>query len=198
MDLKDKQIEKLNEANDYIKEINDMRSKMEKLKIQKSMPNLVNTAEEAEELKQVDIMGGFTPKAFERSHTVAIPNQNAFNVSEFAFAACDVVPSHVTQKYFAHEKEATCLAFSLGGNLLATGGGDGLIKIWDVNKECETQMLKAFNRALTCVAFSYDSENVMGCSVDKSVKFFKLRTGKITSTLTGHYDTINACVCAHS
>ena len=49
-----------------------------------------------------------------------------------------MTPSYVSAKHFAHEKGATCLAFNQMGNLLATGGGDAVIKIWDINKGTES------------------------------------------------------------
>lgn len=46
----------------------------------------------------------------------------------------DSTPNRVDQKLHAHEKEATCVKFNVNGSLLATGGADSLVKIWDVNR----------------------------------------------------------------
>lgn len=85
-------------------------------------------------MKHNDIETSQTPK-FERAQTLALPKVSILN--DYDFGSIECVPSHVVQKYHAHKKEATCLAFNLSGNYLATGGGDSLIKIWDVQKNVE-------------------------------------------------------------
>ena len=135
IDLKEKQIEKLNEANDLIKELNEMRYNLQKIKKLGSTPELINSGIETEELKQSELRASFTPK-MERSKTEAVATSQ-FAMNDYAYFSTDVIPSTVSQKFLAHEKEATCLAFNLSGNNLATGGGDALVKIWDINKQCE-------------------------------------------------------------
>ena len=61
MDLKEKQIEKLNEANDLIKELNDMKHNMQKIKQQKSTPELMINVEK-EEFKKEEPFQNLTPK----------------------------------------------------------------------------------------------------------------------------------------
>jgi len=40
----------------------------------------------------------------------------------------------VESRLKAHEKEATCMMFNYSGDLLASGGGDSIVKIWDLNR----------------------------------------------------------------
>jgi WD40 repeat protein len=68
----------------------------------------------------------------------------------------DYAPSRVDQKLHAHEKEATCVAFNNSGNLLATGGADSLLKIWDINRYCEVTPIKVFSKPLSAIAFAKD------------------------------------------
>lgn len=41
------------------------------------------------------------------------------------------LPTHKIYKKKAHDEEATCAKYNDGGSLLFTGGGDGLVKVWD-------------------------------------------------------------------
>ena len=51
-----------------------------------------------------------------------------------SFKGMEMVPNGVEYKFKAHDKEATCMHFNHSGSLLATGGGDSIIKIWDINR----------------------------------------------------------------
>ncbi len=82
----------------------------------------------------------------------------------------DSVPRRVDHKFKAHEKEATCLTFNYSGTLLATGGADNLIKIWDINRGCESVPIKSFNKPISCIAFAKDNEFLMmACSIDRQI-----------------------------
>jgi len=45
-----------------------------------------------------------------------------------------VLPNKVHTKFEAHEGEVNALKFDPSGHLLATGGGDRKIKLWDLNQ----------------------------------------------------------------
>jgi WD40 repeat protein len=65
------------------------------------------------------------------------------------------------------------------GNYIGTGGGDCLIKIWDLNKNCESKTIKAFSRPISAVSFTSDNEFILGCSVDRSIKLCKINPSRI-------------------
>lgn len=80
----------------------------------------------------------------------------------------DCIPNRVDHKFKAHDKEATCLAFNYSGSLLATGGADACIKIWDISRGCECNPIKSFTRPISCIAFAKDNETLMmACSIDR-------------------------------
>ena len=41
------------------------------------------------------------------------------------------IPSKTQFKIPAHKREATCICFNPIGDVIATGGGDSLIKLWN-------------------------------------------------------------------
>lgn len=92
LDLKEKQVEKLNQANDLIKEVNDMKHMLQSMKPQKSTSDLkINTNKE--ELKQSEGLLSLTPK-YERSQTEVIPS--TFKISDFEYFSADITPSFVS------------------------------------------------------------------------------------------------------
>jgi WD40 repeat protein len=72
----------------------------------------------------------------DRSKTETLETMN-HRFEDYVSYGFESVPSRVEYKLFAHEKEATCVTFNSTGNLLLTGGGDSLIKIWDLHRACE-------------------------------------------------------------
>lgn len=43
------------------------------------------------------------------------------------------LPSRTERKIAAHKRECSCLAFNPIGDVIATGGGDNLVKLWNAN-----------------------------------------------------------------
>lgn len=82
----------------------------------------------------------------------------------------DSIPNRVDHKIKAHDKEATSLAFNFSGSLLATGGADSVIKIWDIGKGCECVPLRGFTKPISCLSFARDNEFLMmACSIDRQI-----------------------------
>jgi autophagy-related protein 16-1 len=102
------------------------------------------------------------------------------------------VPSKTRHKLFAHAKEALCLAYSTQGTALATGGGDGTVRIWDVEQGKELGNLTKQKKAISALCFSPDDQFLVTCSIDRSIKVWKIQTLRESTTFSGHSDTINA------
>ncbi len=43
------------------------------------------------------------------------------------------IPSEVAWKTCAHKSEVTCLSFNRDGNIIYTGGADGVVKGWQTS-----------------------------------------------------------------
>ena len=109
-------------------------------------------------------------------------NDNYFNV-----------PSKTRYKIFAHSKQATWLAYSSQGAAVATGGGDGMIKIWDVEQGKELGNLTKQKKSISCLTFTPDDQYLISCSLDRNIKLWKIQTQREALSFSGHSDTINAC-----
>jgi WD40 repeat protein len=102
-------------------------------------------------------------------------------------------------KDITHEASQTCLyqrmskkghsgaaSFSRDGKLLASGGADKTIKIWDVAKGKEIKTLTGHSDELRGVSFSPDGKLLASASNDQTIKLWDVATGKEIKTLTGH------------
>lgn len=86
------------------------------------------------------------------------------------------MPSITERKIAAHKRECTCLCFNPLGDVVATGGGDNLVKLWNSSTGKEISELRGFSRALTDISISLDNEFLVGSSMDHKTILFKLKT----------------------
>lgn len=76
------------------------------------------------------------------------------------------------------------LAFN-GGNLLASGLGNGAIKLWNINSRQEVKTLTGHWASVCSLAFNSDNILASG-SRDESIKLWNITTGEVLKTLWGH------------
>lgn len=73
-----------------------------------------------------------------------------------------------------------CSCFNRDGELLATGGGDGEVKVWKVaTGTCVRKFSKAHSQGIISVAFSRDAFQVLTTSFDSLVRIHGLKSGKM-------------------
>jgi WD40 repeat protein len=87
---------------------------------------------------------------------------------------------------------ALCVRYDNFGHVLATGGGDCLIKIWDPASGKELFKFKEFVKPVTCLDFNLEGNLLCAGSVDKTVRVLDLKTQRARASLTGHQDTVNS------
>jgi WD40 repeat protein len=63
--------------------------------------------------------------------------------------------------------------------MLATGGADSVVKIWDCNQNTSTfdclDTVKIFSKPISAVAFSPNGEFLAGASVDRNLKVYSTK-----------------------
>jgi WD40 repeat protein len=79
----------------------------------------------------------------------------------------------------------SCITFSPNGQIVATGGPDG-VKLWDARSGQERPTLLGNTRFIVAVAFSPDGKILATSSQDQKVKLWHVATAQELLTLEGH------------
>jgi len=74
------------------------------------------------------------------------------------------------------ESNTTCLAASDDGQLLASGHGDSLIRLWDVASGHQRAELTGHSQWVLRVAFSADSKTLFSSSVDGTIRMWAIES----------------------
>src|SRR5262249_5174457 len=82
-----------------------------------------------------------------------------------------------------HTEGVAAVAYSPDGRLLASGGEDKMVRIWDVATAREIRTLTGHINDVTSVAFSPNGELVAGGSLGQTIRIWKLSTGRLIKTL---------------
>jgi WD40 repeat protein len=84
------------------------------------------------------------------------------------------------------------LAFSPDGKLLASGGFDNLVKLWDFNARKEVRSLTGHTGPVYCVAFSPDGKMLASASADQTIRLWNPTDGKLIRELKGHTGIVDS------
>mmetsp|Transcript_473 Transcript_473/g.441 ORF Transcript_473/g.441 Transcript_473/m.441 type:complete len:108 (+) Transcript_473:441-764(+) len=74
----------------------------------------------------------------------------------------------------AHVDGVNCISFNLKDTKLLSGGCDGLIKLWDIEKQICLEKICGHSMAVTKVIFGMDDKEIVSCSLDGTVRVFCL------------------------
>lgn len=97
-----------------------------------------------------------------------------------------------------HEKPIRAAAFSPDGKLLATGGEDGSIQIWDAATRLQKQkMSSAHSGPVTTLAFSPDNTTLASGSVDTNIILWDAQKGSKRTPLGHHSRDVTAVAFTH-
>ncbi|KAK0710685.1 beta transducin-like protein HET-E4s [Lasiosphaeris hirsuta] len=84
------------------------------------------------------------------------------------------------------------VTFSSDSQRLASGSGDGTIKIWDAASGQCLQTLEGHGHWVQSVAFSPDSQRLTSGSGDRTIKIWDAVSGQCLQTLEGHSDSVQS------
>jgi WD40 repeat protein/HEAT repeat protein len=69
---------------------------------------------------------------------------------------------------------------------------DGVIHLWDLQKDEEVRVLQGHTRLVFCLAFSADGKRCVSGSADFSVRYWNVETGKEIYRFDGHTSTVTS------
>jgi len=82
-----------------------------------------------------------------------------------------------------HERSVTALAFSPDGLTLASSGGDGALRLWDVTRSEEHGRVMWNHRPARCLAFLPDGKSLISGDWSNSMRLWDLSTRTIRATI---------------
>lgn len=84
----------------------------------------------------------------------------------------------------------TGVAYSPNGKMIAAGGTDRIVRVWDADSFDTIHQLVGHKSTILCVAFSPDSKSLASGSNDNTARIWDIDTEQSTVTLTGHTQPI--------
>lgn len=93
----------------------------------------------------------------------------------------------------AHREACRAVSFSPNDDKFATGGDDGVVKVWNFGQGAEEKTLTGHGWDVRCVEWHPSKGLIASGSKDLLVKFWDPRSGKDLSTLHSHRAVVNAC-----
>lgn len=98
----------------------------------------------------------------------------------------DVEQRRVLSWVDGHPAGVWSATVSPDGQLLATAGRDGTIKLWNVETRQLQRNIPAHNDEVNALAFSPDGQTLLSGSKDRTAKLWNVATGQALQTLVGH------------
>ncbi len=87
------------------------------------------------------------------------------------------------------------VAFSPDGRHALSGGGDGILRLWDIATDERGKLIRTFQGHtdwVFSVAFSPDGQTALSGSKDKAMRLWDIKSGKPIRTFEGHTDWVGS------
>jgi WD40 repeat protein len=85
-----------------------------------------------------------------------------------------------------HDLPVMCVSWSPDGKFLASGGRDGIAKVWDATGGGELHILKGHTGGITSISWSPDGARLATANDDRTIKVWDAASGRELFPLQGH------------
>jgi len=89
-----------------------------------------------------------------------------------------------------HEAPVTAVAFSPGGDVVASSDLEGTIRLWDLANRRERARLRGHGGPVYAVCYSPDGGTLVSAGGDRAVKVWDAASGRELGTFSGHRDSV--------
>lgn len=96
----------------------------------------------------------------------------------------------INRTFSRFKDKAYCGTFRSDGKLVAAGGEDGLVQIFDANSRSILRQLSGHRRPVHAVTFSPDKLHLLSGGDDASVRWWDITTGVQVARMDGHTDYV--------
>ncbi|KAL1774444.1 autophagy-related protein 16-2 isoform X1 [Sigmodon hispidus] len=140
----------------------------------------------------VDVVKGLLDFKKRRGHSVGgAPEQRYQSIPVCVSAQ---IPTQALDVLDAHLSEVNAVCFGPNSSLLATGGADRLIHLWNVvgGRLKANQTLEGAGGSITSVDFDPSGSQVLAATYNQAAQLWKVGEMQSKETLSGHKDKVTA------
>ncbi|CAK6449005.1 unnamed protein product [Pipistrellus nathusii] len=140
----------------------------------------------------VDVVKGLLHFKKRRGHSIGGVLEQQYRSLPVCVAAR--LPTWAQDVLDAHLSEVNAVCFSSNGSLLATGGADHLIHLWNVvgGRLKANQTLEGAGSSITSVDFDPSGSQLLAATYSQAAQLWKVGEAQSKETLTGHTDKVTA------
>jgi WD40 repeat protein len=99
-----------------------------------------------------------------------------------------VADGKIAKSFEGHTHHVLDVTWKSDGKVLASGGADNVIKVWDFIPGDQLRTTAAFEKEITALAFVGATPQVLASSGDKTVRLVNTDDGKMVRTYAGSQD----------
>ncbi|XP_072825354.1 protein Atg16l2 isoform X4 [Vicugna pacos] len=140
----------------------------------------------------VDVVKGLLDFKKRRGHSIGGAPEQRYQSIPVCVAAR--LPTRAQDVLDAHLSEVNTVCFGPNSSLLATGGADRLILLWNVvgGRLKANQTLEGAGGSITSVDFDPSGSQVLAATYNKAAQLWKVGEAQSKETLSGHADKVTA------